>query len=107
MSSVSSDERIALIALGSNLGDSICTISDAVEILERYSTQPILPSSFWRTTPVDCPPGSPDFINAGLLLRALPQETPETLLQKLQELEQHFGRRPKTVINEARPLDLD
>ena len=36
-----------------------------------------------------------------------PGETPETLLLQLQQLETEFGRRPKQVLNEARPLDLD
>src|SRR5262249_38628129 len=36
-----------------------------------------------------------------------PGETPESLLGKLQELEKEFGRRPKKVLNEPRPLDLD
>jgi 2-amino-4-hydroxy-6-hydroxymethyldihydropteridine diphosphokinase len=109
MSSVSSDldARIALIAVGSNLGDSRCVISDAAEILERYSTRPIVQSSLWHNRPVDCPPGSPDFINAAVLLTPFANETPETLLEKLQALEKHFGRQPKTVHNEARVLDLD
>src|SRR5688500_11596235 len=64
-------------------------------------------SSFWRTTPVDCPPGAGDFINAVIGLRVREGETPESLLAKLQELEREFGRRPKLVMNEARPLDLD
>ncbi len=56
---------------------------------------------------MDCPPGSPPFVNAviGLVPRAA--ETPESLLAKLQSLEKEFGRRPKEVLNEPRPLDLD
>ena len=34
-------------------------------------------------------------------------ETPESLLEKLQALEVQFGRQPKVVMNESRPLDLD
>jgi 2-amino-4-hydroxy-6-hydroxymethyldihydropteridine diphosphokinase len=34
-------------------------------------------------------------------------ETPESLLAKLQSLERDFGRRPKRMLNEPRPLDLD
>ena len=34
-------------------------------------------------------------------------EKPETLLARLQALEVQFGRQPKMVINEPRPLDLD
>ena len=85
----------------------MCALNDAIELLERFSTRPIVQSSFWRSTPVDCPPGSPDFINAAVLLTPFPQETPESLLAHLQELEKHFGRRPKKVLNEPRPLDLD
>jgi 2-amino-4-hydroxy-6-hydroxymethyldihydropteridine diphosphokinase len=34
-------------------------------------------------------------------------ETAESLLQKLRALEKEFGRPPKKVLNEPRPLDLD
>src|SRR5580765_7178160 len=64
-------------------------------------------SSLWQTTPVDCPPGSPSFINAVVALLPQKGETPESLLEKLQQLEREFGRQPKKVLNEARPLDLD
>jgi 2-amino-4-hydroxy-6-hydroxymethyldihydropteridine diphosphokinase len=64
-------------------------------------------SSFWQTTPQNCPPGSPDFLNAVVALEPLPEETPESLLARLQNLEREFGRRPKQVLNEPRPLDLD
>lgn len=97
----------AYIALGSNLGDSRHILSRAMEQLQKLSDQPLAKSRLYQTTPVDCPPGSPGFINAvvGLMPRA--GETPETLLKKLQELEKEFGRQPKKVLNEPRPLDLD
>lgn len=57
--------------------------------------------------PVDCPPGSPDFINAVAALVPKQDETPESLLSKLQSLEKEFGRAPKKILNEPRPLDLD
>ena len=97
----------AYIALGSNLGDSVAILQDAIKRLAELSDQPLFRSSLWATSPVDCPPGSPDFVNAvvGLVPRA--GETPEALLSKLQALEKEFGRRPKLVMNEARPLDLD
>ena len=47
------------------------------------------------------------FVNAVVSLIPRPEETPESLLEKLQALEQEFGRGPKKVLNEARPLDLD
>src|ERR1019366_660827 len=50
---------------------------------------------------------SPVFVNAVVALLSGQGETPETLLAKLQALEKEFGRRPKVVLNEPRPLDLD
>jgi 2-amino-4-hydroxy-6-hydroxymethyldihydropteridine diphosphokinase len=75
--------------------------------LEELSDRPLLRSSLWQTVPVDCPPGSPAFVNAVAAFRPRAGETPESLLAKLQALEKEFGRRPKQVLNEPRPLDLD
>jgi 2-amino-4-hydroxy-6-hydroxymethyldihydropteridine diphosphokinase len=47
------------------------------------------------------------FVNAVVGLWPRAGETPESLLAKLQALEREFGRRPKKVLNEPRPLDLD
>jgi 2-amino-4-hydroxy-6-hydroxymethyldihydropteridine diphosphokinase len=104
--SASSSKR-ALIALGSNLGNSISLIHEAFERLQELSDSPIRKSSLWRTTPVDCPADSPMFVNAAVALVPLFDETPESLLSKLQALEKEFGRRPKVVLNEPRPIDLD
>ncbi|MBI4324320.1 MAG: 2-amino-4-hydroxy-6-hydroxymethyldihydropteridine diphosphokinase [Chloroflexi bacterium] len=98
---------MAFVALGSNLGDSVGTILQAMERLQEFSDEPLLKSSLWETSPVDCPPGSPKFINAVVGLVPRPAETPETMLAKLQALERAFGRAPKQQLNEPRPLDLD
>jgi len=95
------------IALGSNMGDSKNILHRAIERLAQFSTEPLAKSSFWQTSPVDCPPGSPPFVNAVVGLSPRPGETPESLLKKLRELEKEFGRNPKVVINEPRRLDLD
>jgi len=97
----------AYIAIGSNLGDSIATVQSAFEQLQSLSQTPVVRSSLWRSTPVDCPEGSPDFINAVAGITPTEEETPESLLVKLQALEMEAGRRPKVVLNEPRPLDLD
>ena len=99
--------QFVFVSLGSNLGDSRQIILQALGRLQAFADQPLLKSSLWETVPVDCPPGSANFVNAvaGWLPRA--GETPESLLEKLQELEREFGRRPKLVLNEPRPLDLD
>jgi len=98
---------MALVALGSNLGDAQQNVLQAMERLEPLSSAPLLKSSLWQTSPVDCPPNSPLFINAVVGLKPRSGETPESLLRKLQQLEREFGRKPKAVLNEARPLDLD
>jgi 2-amino-4-hydroxy-6-hydroxymethyldihydropteridine diphosphokinase len=100
-------EKWAIVALGANLGDSRGNILQAMRRLEGVSEKPLRRSSLWQTTPVDCPPGSPVFVNAVVGLVPREDETPETLLAKLQVLEKEFGRRPKQVLNEPRPLDLD
>ncbi|MBC8324274.1 MAG: 2-amino-4-hydroxy-6-hydroxymethyldihydropteridine diphosphokinase [Verrucomicrobia subdivision 3 bacterium] len=100
-------DPICLIAIGSNLGDSVANIQRAFEELQNISAFQIQKSSLWRSTPVDCPPDSPDFINAAAAFEPLENETAESLLTKLQQLESKFGRRPKAILNEARSLDLD
>src|SRR5881628_664359 len=88
-------QKLAFIALGSNQGDSKAQVLRALDRLRDFSESPPLRSSLWQTTPVDCPPDSPQFVNAvaGLLPRA--NETPESLLDQLQTLEREFGRQPK------------
>lgn len=98
---------LALIALGSNLGDSAKVVREAMDRLQELSRIPILKSSLWESSPIDCPPGSPNFVNAAVALAPHSDLTPEKLLKRLQALEQEFGRRPKVVLNEPRPLDLD
>ena len=97
----------AIIALGSNVGDARENVLHAARLLQQFSRTPVLRSSLWRTAPVNCPPGSPEFVNAVALIQPCEGETPETLLGKLQELERAFGRKPKILLNEPRPLDLD
>jgi 2-amino-4-hydroxy-6-hydroxymethyldihydropteridine diphosphokinase len=100
-------QKLAFIALGSNLDDSQKVVLDAMVRLQKFSDSPILKSSLWQTSPVDCPPDSPKFVNAVVGLIPEENETPESLLKKLRALEKEFGRAQKTVLNEPRPLDLD
>ncbi len=98
---------LAVVAIGSNVGDPVRYVRQAIAKLRGFSASPLKASSLWQSTPVDCPPGSPPFVNAVVSFTPHAQETPETLLRKLQSLEKEFGRRPKQVLNEPRPLDLD
>jgi len=101
------NSKPAFIALGSNLGDSRKILLNAMARLQSFSATPVAKSSLWQTAPVDCPPDSPQFLNAVAALTPLAGETPESLLEKLQALEREFGRQTKKVPNEPRPLDLD
>jgi 2-amino-4-hydroxy-6-hydroxymethyldihydropteridine diphosphokinase len=103
----SETSSLAFVALGSNLGDSPQIILNVMAWLQNYSDAPILKSSLWQTSPVDCPPDSPKFVNAVVGLIPKENETPESLLAKLRELEKEFGRSEKKILNEPRPLDLD
>lgn len=96
-----------VIALGSNLGDSRRLFRAALDRLADFAGGPVRTSSFVASAPVDCPPGSPDFLNAVATFHAPPDLTPESLLATLQSWEREFGRMPKTILNEPRPLDLD
>lgn len=98
---------LAVVALGSNLGDSATLVREAMDRVEQLAGVPVRRSSLWRTTPVDCPPGSPVFVNAVVGFPVPMGWVSRRFLESLQALEREFGRRPKTVHNEARPLDLD
>ncbi len=98
---------LVLMALGSNLGDSPALIRVAMDRLESLLSVPVARSSLWSSTPVDCPPGSPRFVNAAVVFPRPSRYTAESWLKTTQALEQAFGRTPKTILNEARRLDLD
>ena len=101
----------AFVAIGSNLpssvGDSLQTINFAINELEKLGSSPLLKSSIYSTSPVDSPSGTPDFFNALVGLLPGPDESPYSLLQKLQAIENQADRNRSGIKNEARTLDLD
>ena len=97
--------KTSAVALGSNLGDSFELLSAAAQALLQLAA----PGSFrcsplFRTAPVGGPADQPDFINAVVLLDW--QDTPENLLEQLQQLEAAAGRQ-RLIMNGPRSLDLD
>jgi len=98
---------MAFVALGSNLGDSRANVLRALGLLQSLSDLPLRRSSLWETAPVECPPGSPLFMNAVAGLAPRAAETPRSLLARLQALEKEMGRTPKKILNEPRVIDLD
>jgi len=103
--------KLALIALGANLAAGertpAQTLGCAIDRLSRISARPLVVSPLYETAPVDCPPGTPVFLNAVVALYPPTGCTPENLLETLLALEQELGRVRSGLKNEARALDLD
>ena len=97
----------AVVALGSNLGDSRGILVSGLDVLDSVSVEPVRRSSLWASAPVDCPPDSPDFVNAVAVLTLDTSWDSKRFLSWLKEQEIVFGRHEKKVMNEPRPLDLD
>jgi 2-amino-4-hydroxy-6-hydroxymethyldihydropteridine diphosphokinase len=98
-----------LVGLGANLGDAARALRTAAAALTELGGGPrrVRASSLWRSEPVDCPPGSPVFLNAAVAFPAPHGTTPEALLGMLQALERDQGRRRDGLRNAPRTLDLD
>jgi 2-amino-4-hydroxy-6-hydroxymethyldihydropteridine diphosphokinase len=94
----------AYVALGSNLGNPVQTIEDAMDAMAalRGSLLKAM-SSLYRTAPVGLK-HQPDFINAVVALDT--RLSPRDLLAELFALEARFGRE-RSVKNAPRTLDLD
>ncbi len=99
--------KTVLISIGSNQGDSVAIARGAIRDLRGFAAQGFRASSLWRTSPVNCPPGSPDFINASVAFTPHCDETPESLLASLKRLERRYGRVNREIRNAPRLLDLD
>ncbi|MFT4862181.1 MAG: 2-amino-4-hydroxy-6-hydroxymethyldihydropteridine diphosphokinase [Pseudohongiellaceae bacterium] len=101
----------ACISLGSNQesasGTALETLTLAIAEIERLSVAPIQQSSFYLTEPVECAPGTAEFINAAVVIEVADTCDPLSLLQSLHEIEAKFGRSRSGGVNAPRPLDLD
>ncbi len=96
-----------VVAVGANRGNAQAVVAAAIARLRERSGADFRASGLYRSSPVDCPPDSPDFINAAVRMSALDGETPESLLLYLQQLEREFGRARGQPRNSPRELDLD
>lgn len=97
------------IALGSNMGDRSAELDAGISLLRYLSTnEEVRESPRIETAPVDCPPGSPLFLNSVAEIEIdsvlLP---PLNLFAYLEEFEIERGRSPLRDVNTPRPLDLD
>lgn len=95
------------IALGSNIEPRLAYLQAARKRIDllHVGPQPVLCSKVYETSPVDCPPGSPLFLNA--VLEVVIREEPQEFLEKLQSIERTLGRCPAATRNSPRVIDLD
>lgn len=98
----------AAIALGSNKGDLLAQMKKARDMLlpfHKGTSSAFLQSPLYRTVPVDCPAGSPDFYNAVIEMEW--EEDGNSLWELTSDIEYFFGREASIVRNSPRPIDLD
>ncbi len=98
-------EKRTALSLGGNIGNVAANFHFAVKELEGNGLKNTRLSSFYKTTPLCCPPGTPDFLNAALTGNW--ERTAHALLDVCQEIEQKSGRSKFHGINLPRTLDID
>lgn len=93
------------IALGTNIEPRETHIREAWERLAALSMTPLLKSPIYETEPVDCPPGSPAFLNG--VVEITTDLDPHKLFTMLQLAEVEMGRPSEHARNSPRTIDLD
>ena len=97
--------HVALIALGSNLGDRAATMRAALGLLADAATAVGAVSGFIETASVGGPADAPPYLNAVAVLQTGLEPLP--LLARLMEVERTLGRRRPSVPAAPRTIDLD
>jgi 2-amino-4-hydroxy-6-hydroxymethyldihydropteridine diphosphokinase len=95
--------KLAYIALGSNLGDSLSIMCEAAQSLAHLGEVKAR-SSLYETEPVGGPKGQANYLNAVIALETT--LSAEALLKALLNIETQFGRE-RRIRWDARTLDLD
>ena len=93
------------IGIGSNEGDSPGIVRRALGMLERAGLKRLRVSLFYWTTPVDCMPETPPFLN-GAVTGAWNGGVND-LLGVCKRIERDLGRPSSHSSKEARTIDLD
>ena len=93
------------LLLGGNIGDTASVFDRAVASLEQGGFEVAARSRNFTTSPVDCLPGTPDFLNAAVT--RFWTHPPRDLLHLTQSIERALGRPEKHSSREARTLDID
>ena len=93
------------VMLGGDLPDTPAAMAAALVKLADAGVTELRHSRAFRSAPVDCVPGTPDFLDMAVTGRW--GGTPEELLMLCQRLEREAGRPEKHSSREARTLDCD
>ena len=95
------------IALGSNLGDRMANLYEAMRLIGEIAAknEPILKAPIYQTEPLQCPPESPEFLNT--VLEFSFDGTAEELLNKTHNIETLMERKPNPQRNAPRQIDVD
>ena len=93
------------LGLGANLEEPVRAIAAAVEALRRGGVGDLRVAPFYRTTAVDCEPGTADFVNTVVVGRW--RGSPLALLALCQAVETALGRPACHSSRLARAIDVD
>jgi 2-amino-4-hydroxy-6-hydroxymethyldihydropteridine diphosphokinase len=98
--------RRVVIALGSNLGDSMSSLQGAVDaIADTPDVWVTGVSPVYETVPVDCPPEAKNYLNAVVLIDTTLAAS--RLMDRALAIEDAFDRERSETPNAPRTLDVD
>ena len=90
--------------LGSNLGDRICLIEEAIRLIEDKVGDVVGTSSFYNTAPWGTEHPLP-YVNVALCVNT--QHSPEKVLETILAIEKSLGRTRNGDQNAPRSIDID
>lgn len=97
--------RQAWLGLGSNIGEPVANLREAIDRLEAEGIAIEARSSAWRSQPVGEILDQPDFFNA--VIRVSTELGPEELLDLLKAIERAQGRESGRPRHSPRLIDID
>jgi 2-amino-4-hydroxy-6-hydroxymethyldihydropteridine diphosphokinase len=102
---VARSELTGYLGLGSNLGDRLANLEQAVVALRRGGVEVVAGSSVYETEPVGLVLDQADFYNAALRIET--ESAPEELLDTCKAVERDLGREAGGVRHGPRVIDVD
>jgi 2-amino-4-hydroxy-6-hydroxymethyldihydropteridine diphosphokinase len=96
----------AFIGLGSNLGDRLASLEDAIDALDWGDCRVVERSRVYETDPIGGPPDQPAFLN--MVIEVETTLSPRALFERCQGVEVALGRaRDPDVVWGPRAIDVD